>query len=505
MKKNTFLFAFFALFIWQINAQTIIIGASTGTSNGNSCDPIDGYFNSFRYQTVYTAAELSASLVAGDNITGLGFSISEDYGGGDLLGYTIKLGHTTAANSTIHDTSPTIEVKNFDYNPVETAEGVYDMINFDTNFAWNGVDNVLIDICTDGENPFTSGSFGGVRVANSTNGARYDRVDGDIMCNENTTDLSQVRPSIQFSYTAGSVPNCTTLTNPVNGATDVSLDGNITWNTSTDATGYNLTVGTTTGGDDVLTTTDVGDVTTYNIGTLTEGLTYFVSVIPYNFTGDATGCTEESFTTLINGILISDGSVTACSGDFYDTGGPNANFQNNEDYTLVVTPDAANKVLQVTFSAFNCGGSSADYLKIYDGLDNTATLLVDSNISGDAAMFASFTATNVDGALTFVFHSSSAVSNPGWEASFSCATVSVADAIIDGFSMYPNPVLNTLTISATHNIDAVRIYNVLGQEVIKRTPSATQTQINMALLPKGAYVVKVYAKNQVGAYNLLKQ
>ena len=80
-------------------------------------------------------------------------------------------------------------------------------------------------------------------------------------------------------------------------------------------------------------------------------------------------------------------------------------------------------------------------------------------------------------------------------------TSGIADAVIDGFSMYPNPVNDILNIETTNPVDAVSIYNMLGQEVI----NTSKTQIDMSTLPAGSYVVKVQAGAQIGAYNLIKQ
>ena len=92
-------------------------------------------------------------------------------------------------------------------------------------------------------------------------------------------------------------PACTVLTTPANAATNV-MSSNIVWNSATGVpTGYKLKVGTLSGGTDVLNLFDVGNVTNYNLGTLAAGTTYYVTVVPYNANGDATGCTESSFTT----------------------------------------------------------------------------------------------------------------------------------------------------------------------------------------------------------------
>jgi Secretion system C-terminal sorting domain/Cleaved Adhesin Domain len=94
-------------------------------------------------------------------------------------------------------------------------------------------------------------------------------------------------------------PNCdSVLSTPANNATNANLSGNLTWSFATgDPTGYNLTVGTTSGGSEVLPLTDVGNVTTYNVGALLPATTYYVTITPYSANGVATGCTINSFTT----------------------------------------------------------------------------------------------------------------------------------------------------------------------------------------------------------------
>lgn len=244
MKKIT-LFLFVLFSCWQINAQSIVIGTATTTTTSTGNDPIDGYYESFRYQVVYTAAELSASMTPYDEITALGFSIAGDYGGGNLLGYTIKMGHTSASNCAAHINSSTIVVKNpFNYNPTVTAAGVFDMITFDTNFVWNGVDNVLVEICSDGPNPYTS-PYGQVRANTSvTNGSRFVRADGATSCGVTTTTTNGNKPNIQFSYIEGTPPSCL----PPNALAANSITNSsavLGWNENGTATVWNIQYGIT--------------------------------------------------------------------------------------------------------------------------------------------------------------------------------------------------------------------------------------------------------------------
>ncbi|WP_460219193.1 T9SS type A sorting domain-containing protein [Psychroserpens sp. MEBiC05023] len=103
------------------------------------------------------------------------------------------------------------------------------------------------------------------------------------------------------SFTASPLvnpPNCdAALTSPANGETDANLNNGITWSAATGApTGYKVTIGTTMGGNDVADNVDVGDNLTYAVA-FSAATTYYTTITPYNSNGDATGCTEESFTT----------------------------------------------------------------------------------------------------------------------------------------------------------------------------------------------------------------
>ncbi|MFS4494325.1 BspA family leucine-rich repeat surface protein [Maribacter sp. 2308TA10-17] len=92
-------------------------------------------------------------------------------------------------------------------------------------------------------------------------------------------------------------PVCTTLTNPST-PTDVPIDTNLSWNAIANATGYLVVVGTTSDGIEVANNIDVGSATTYDfLDDLEENRLYYVTIIPYNDVGDATGCIEETFRT----------------------------------------------------------------------------------------------------------------------------------------------------------------------------------------------------------------
>lgn len=90
-------------------------------------------------------------------------------------------------------------------------------------------------------------------------------------------------------------PVCASLTYPANGATVSGGNVNFQWNAVPTAVGYKLKVGTASGGNNILDI-DVQGATHYD-ATIPVNGSYFASVTPHNLAGDATGCSEITFST----------------------------------------------------------------------------------------------------------------------------------------------------------------------------------------------------------------
>lgn len=80
----------------------------------------------------------------------------------------------------------------------------------------------------------------------------------------------------------------------------------------------------------------------------------------------------------------------------------------------------------------------------------------------------------------------------------------VSENALEGFSFYPNPASSTLSLKAANNIDAVSLYNLLGQKVIDMKVDATTSEINVSGLSAGTYIMKVDVDGQIGTYKVLK-
>ena len=93
-------------------------------------------------------------------------------------------------------------------------------------------------------------------------------------------------------------PGCTTISNPINGETNVNVASNINWNYVIGADGYIITIGTASNAADIVNNLDVGSVLHYNLSIDFTPLTeIFVKVVPYNDNGSLSSCIEESFVT----------------------------------------------------------------------------------------------------------------------------------------------------------------------------------------------------------------
>ncbi|MCX6268186.1 MAG: PKD domain-containing protein, partial [Bacteroidetes bacterium] len=118
---------------------------------------------------------------------------------------------------------------------------------------------------------------------------------------------------------------------------------------------------------------------------------------------------------------MTNGTVTTCTGDFFDSGGPTGNYLNNENLTETFYPSTAGSLIRFTFTSFNTE-SGYDYLRIYNGINTSAPLIGTYNGTTSPGVV---TASNSAGALTFNFTSDVSGTPSGWEASISCYSITV--------------------------------------------------------------------------------
>ncbi len=152
----------------------------------------------------------------------------------------------------------------------------------------------------------------------------------------------------------------------------------------------------------------------------------------------------KNVTNLGNLVLMQNGTVTTCSGSFYDTGGPDGTYQINEDITMTIAPSTPGAKMKFNFTAFDCE-NNWDFLKVYDGADVNAPMIGNFTGASIPAELVELIAsqTNTSGAITFHFTSDNSVMHLGWAATMSCVVSANLD--LAGVSVSGNaaPVINT--------------------------------------------------------------
>lgn len=119
-----------------------------------------------------------------------------------------------------------------------------------------------------------------------------------IPYNENGSALAVCEEYSFTTSTLVTVPDCTSLVSPLNGAINVELSPILEWRDIPDATGYRVTIGTSPFNSDILNKATFTDNSALVIE-FEPNLIFFVTIIPFNSAGEALDCVQESFSTIL--------------------------------------------------------------------------------------------------------------------------------------------------------------------------------------------------------------
>ena len=72
-------------------------------------------------------------------------------------------------------------------------------------------------------------------------------------------------------------------------------------------------------------------------------------------------------------------------------------------------------------------------------------------------------------------------------------------------SMYPNPATTNFTIEAQQEMESVSVYNLVGQEVISKSPNSKSVTVDVSHLQTGIYVVRTSINGNVSASRFIKE
>jgi hypothetical protein len=229
--KNAVVFIAFLFAALKAHAQVASLGTGTAVNGTTVSSPVNIYYRQCVNQTVYTVAELNAVGISGPKtINQLGYYITQAPAY-QIPGYQISIKHTTASNASGSlEGGYTVVKYPFDYTPIA---GGWDMIKFDTPFAWNGTQNIVIRTCWSQVQPSYSAT-GQCRVYTATNGYKYrwsDNTGSACALAPNVTSTN--KPQVQFifdtltTWTGATSNNWNVSTNWTRGVPNKYIDAKI--------------------------------------------------------------------------------------------------------------------------------------------------------------------------------------------------------------------------------------------------------------------------------------
>ncbi|MFT5824264.1 MAG: hypothetical protein ACI8ZM_005530 [Crocinitomix sp.] len=197
-----------------------------------------------------------------------------------------------------------------------------------------------------------------------------------------------------------------------------------------------------------------------------------------------------------------DGSAevqTACEGTFFDSGGSEDGYAENEDGQLTISPTGAATV-ELTIISFDVQtgvGCVNDRVIFYDGPSTSDPVI--GTYCNSVPPPATLSSTGPS--ITIAFESDFTFSLEGFEIDWLCnpSTDGIEEENINEFSIYPNPNNGMFTIKAENlsNTAQVEIINELGQVVYLGALLSATNQIDLQNIANGIYIAKITNKGEI--------
>jgi len=130
---------------------------------------------------------------------------------------------------------------------------------------------------------------------------------------------------------------------------------------------------------------------------------YDVTLVVSNMIGDSDTKVRENYISVMEIYNMDNETITTCDALFFDTGGKDSNYSDDEDLTMTFFPFMSNSVIRMEFVEFSVEDQATcdyDYMEVFDGTDINAPLIgtwCGTNSPG------TLIASNDQGALTVFF------------------------------------------------------------------------------------------------------
>ena len=195
-----------------------------------------------------------------------------------------------------------------------------------------------------------------------------------------------------------------------------------------------------------------------------------------------------------------------CGKTLTDSGGPNANYTDGENWVKTFYPDSEGQKMKITFQHFDLQ-QSKDFLTVRNGPGADAPVFPGGNNMTGTFIRGPFESTHPSGAITLVFKSDATINKTGFKALLSCSVLAVDDiASSAGMSLLPNPVKDKFTLNTSGKIIAVRLFDSSGK-MIKDFDgeSISKNTFDISRIKTGSYVVSIKTDTQTISKKIIKE
>ncbi|WP_307446332.1 MULTISPECIES: T9SS type A sorting domain-containing protein [Chryseobacterium] len=262
--------------------------------------PVSTYYGYSYVQQIYTKQEINAN--AAGNITGLKFYLDPSMSLTNSSNWTVYVGHTSK-NSFSSDTDwvPLSQLTQVYSGAVTNNNGVVE-VTFATPFAYNNTNNLVI-AAKENTPGYDDNDYDDVfYVYDGVSGSSIYYKDDNTIPDPASPPMGNLVPYKSVitinGLTGSSLPACPVITYPANNAVSVPLSPNITWIASPNATSYKVSIGTTSGGTNVVNQQSVTTTGFTPSTPLVPNTNYYLRVVAVGPGGESAGCTEVMFKTL---------------------------------------------------------------------------------------------------------------------------------------------------------------------------------------------------------------
>lgn len=198
--KLNAIIAFMALMCNSLWAQTYQVGTGTIVNDGFTYPaPYGNFYWGARHQFLVTAAELQAAGASNGDINSVGFDVVTAVGT-PLIDFEIKIGTTLQTDLTTWESGLTSVYT----SPAYTEVVGINVHNFVTPFTWDGVSNIIVEVCSNNSSYTTNASVN--QTATTFNSSLFYRADAAGVCANNSIAFDAPktqRPNMYFGISGG--------------------------------------------------------------------------------------------------------------------------------------------------------------------------------------------------------------------------------------------------------------------------------------------------------------